>query len=268
MERALRVCTTCKSRKKSCDKALPRCGYCTQRGLLCLYEDASGSTPPTGKSPWVTGAATLFSLPSKSFLHCSPSDPPLALDCALHLQVLHVFHLTEQSFSTVCDQYFRNFHLWLPVISPNILYETNSTHQDGYPPVDFSLLVLAMYLVTLQPADDNAHQIVSPQDLYLELKMLMARAQATIYASTRLIQTGLLLASFEYACGKPHAAYVSIGTCAGMASIVGIHYETSQKGAFTYKSDLDLQMVEGRNIYWGMIVLERCVYSTFSGMFG
>ncbi|KAJ5818467.1 hypothetical protein N7474_004058 [Penicillium riverlandense] len=268
MERALRVCTTCKTRKKSCDKALPRCGYCTQRGLLCLYENVSGSTPPTGKSPWVIGAATIFSLSSNTFLHSSPSDPPLALDCALHLQVLHVYHLTEQSFSTVSDQYFQNFHLWLPVISPKLLNEINSTLQDSYPPVDFSLLVLAMYLVTLQPADDNAHQIVSPQDLYLELKMLMARVQATVHASTRLIQTGLLLASFEYACGKPHVAYVSIGTCAGMASILGIHYGKSKKEAFTNKPDLDLKMLEGRNICWGMMVLERYVYSTLSSILG
>ena len=33
------VCSTCKLRKKGCDKQLPSCGYCTKRKLGCRYDD-------------------------------------------------------------------------------------------------------------------------------------------------------------------------------------------------------------------------------------
>jgi Fungal Zn(2)-Cys(6) binuclear cluster domain len=39
---AKQVCSTCKTRKKGCDKQLPSCGYCSKRNLRCIYDE-----PPT-----------------------------------------------------------------------------------------------------------------------------------------------------------------------------------------------------------------------------
>lgn len=141
-------------------------------------------------------------------------------------------------------------------------------HQDSYPPMDFSLLVLAMYLVTLKPGSDTVAQVMSPQVLYLELKMLLARAQATTYASRGLIQTGLLLASFEYTCGRPYAAYLSTGTCAQMASVLGIDYDQTSTERSHRHPALGLKALEERNIWWGIIVLERYVDTAFPGTVG
>jgi hypothetical protein len=80
--------------------------------------------------------------------------------------------------------------------------------------------MLSMSLVELHPSEDPARQIVSQQALYPELKTLFTRLQYRVTGSIRLIQAGLLLTVYEYACGKPDDAYISIGTCARLASVI------------------------------------------------
>lgn len=257
MERAPRVCAICKSRKKGCDKALPRCGYCTQRGLICLYEDPA---PPDIRRGLVGNNAlwsTSPSLPPSPFQNSTLSYSPMRIETTLHHEVSNVFRITERAFSEVCDQYFRSFHRWLPVVSYDLLMENTTTYVDRCPPADFSLLVLAIYLVTLDPSDDNRTQIIPPQTLYLELRMSFTRVQTVLTASTRLIQTGLLLAAFEYACGRPHAAYISIGTCVRMASILGINKYNRPNETIKGDTTTGIESLEVQNIYWAMIMLER-----------
>ncbi|KAJ6136269.1 hypothetical protein N7512_001429 [Penicillium capsulatum] len=257
MERAPRVCATCKARKKGCDKILPRCGYCTQRHLVCIYDDAPDPRRTPGDS-W--SAASVGSSPPNLFLHSLPSHTQMPLDGVLHTHVSHVLHISQLPLAEVSGRYFDSFHHWLPVISRELLHGVSSMHGDGYPPADYSLLLLALCLVTLNPSDDITTQAMSPQTLYLEVRMLFTQVQAMINTSTRLVQTGLLLAAYEYASGNPHAAYISIGTCARIASVLGI-----DKSGWKYErseSDLTsaLHSFECQNIWWGMIVLERCVY--------
>ncbi|KAJ5526356.1 hypothetical protein N7494_013006 [Penicillium frequentans] len=130
---------------------------------------------------------------------------------------------------------------------------------DKCPPADFSLLVLAMYLVTLDPSDDSRKQITPPQTLYLDLRMSFTRVQILITASTRLIQTGLLLAAYDYACGRPHAAYISIGTCVRMASILGIDRYNRLSEPMNGNPATGIRTLETQNMYWAMIMLERLV---------
>ncbi|KAJ5703056.1 hypothetical protein N7488_010604 [Penicillium malachiteum] len=117
-----------------------------------------------------------------------------------------------------------------------------------------------MVLVTLDPQapDDNTTSRIAPQTLYVELKMSFARVQAQFTASTRLIQTALLITAYEYACGKPHAAYISAGISARMASVLGINqYEPNLDEMNSSDVGLRLKVAEAQNVYWGIIMLER-----------
>ncbi|KAJ5113155.1 hypothetical protein N7456_001689 [Penicillium angulare] len=118
---------------------------------------------------------------------------------------------------------------------------------------------MAMYLVTLDPSDLSKTYIIAPQTLYLEFRISFTRVQTTLTASTRLIQAGLLLAAYEYASGRPHAAYVSIGTCVRMASILGIDTYDRAPGGSSNGTTSTLKSLEIQNIYWAMIMLERLV---------
>lgn len=256
MERAQRVCAVCKSRKKGCDKVLPRCGYCTQRGLICVYEDPA--PPEIGCD--LLGRNELWStspFPSNTFQSWTLSYPPMTIENTLRHEVSKISKITERAFSEVCDQYFRSFHRWLPVVSYDLLVKETTMYDDKCPPADFSLLVLAINLVTLDPPDDNRRQIIPPQALYLDLRMTFTRVQIVTTASTRLIQTGLLLAAYEYACGRPHAAYISIGTCVRMASILGIDRYNRLNEPVNKKPATGIGSLETQNMYWAMIMLER-----------
>ncbi|KAJ5281767.1 hypothetical protein N7478_007139 [Penicillium angulare] len=261
MERAARVCTTCKARKKGCDKTRPSCGYCTQRGLTCVYDDPIVETEGRRN---LAGRNVLWaispSLSSSSFANTSSlTYSPKSIEGFLRHEVSEVFRITHRTFSEVCDQYFWNFHRWLPVVSQDLLVEATAKHGEQCPPADLSLLIMAMFLVTLDPSDLSKTHIIPPQTLYLEFRISLTRVQSALTASTRLVQAGLLLAAYEYASGRPHAAYVSIGICVRMATILGI--DTCHRTAKGDSSGIPstLKSLEIQNIYWAMIMLERFV---------
>jgi hypothetical protein len=149
----------------------------------------------------------------------------------------------------VSEQFFQGFHLWLPVISPRLFYTYGAASSP--PPSDFSILLLAMCLITQHPADDS---------IYMALRGLFVQVQATICASTALVQAALLLSAYEYARGWLDAAFVSIGACARMACIIGIDERQQDKSECRPWSRTKVH--ENRNIWWGVVVLERSVELT------
>lgn len=46
--RTSKACTECKAKKKRCDRAIPKCGYCTKKDLLCTYQTLQKPGLPSG----------------------------------------------------------------------------------------------------------------------------------------------------------------------------------------------------------------------------
>ncbi len=87
--------------------------------------------------------------------------------------------------------------------------------------------------------------------------MLFAHAQAMIPTSTSLVQASLLIATYEYAHSLEEAAYISIGTCARMGYIVGLHngrFGSPLRGDRTLAT---LKEEEDYNLWWGIVTCER-----------
>ena len=247
MERASRVCRVCKARKKGCDRQMPRCGYCASRNLVCNYDDLPAI--PSGS----VAVGTISDL-----LACTTA---VTLDDMLNLQVCHVIQRTGLSIHETSERFFRYFHSWLPVISPALFHEAADKFQPGIPPADFSVLLLAMYLIALHPSGDvrtPQTQPVYPEELWLTVKMFLGHVQALICASTRLVQASILIAAYEYACGRLDAADLSIGTCARMASILGIHRRDKGTNQLLPNANSIARATEAWNVWWGVIILERC----------
>lgn len=274
-ERALWVCVTCRGRKKGCDKQLPKCGYCTRRGLACVYHDA----PPSHEHEQQPDSRPLSTIRSDSH-GSSGADQPSSLyeflgsvsnsagagragggggiNDLIHREVTGIFQDKKLTLPDLADRYFRGFHKWLPIVSPTRFHEAAAQVHNGTPPADFSLLVMAMYLVSM-PQGGEPDQPSAPMSAYLMIKMLFAQTHAVICASTGLVQAGLMIAAYEYACQKLNPAYISIGTCVRIAHALnldkisaalsedGPHLEPEQK----------LRMLEDWNVWWGVVVLER-----------
>ncbi|GKZ24307.1 hypothetical protein AbraIFM66951_011169 [Aspergillus brasiliensis] len=173
-------------------------------------------------------------------------------------QVCRIIQLADLSLREISRRYFSNFHKWLPVISYETFQEslTRYNSPSGSPPVDFSVLVLAMCLVTLQSSKPSTH--ITPHSLYATMKMLFAEAQAILCASMYLLQAGLLIAAYEYANGRPEAAHITMGSLARTAFAIGLA-DSSSWGTSAEASLAPIERLERLNLWWGVIILERLI---------
>ena len=274
MKRAPHVCTTCKAKKKACDKYLPRCGYCTTRSLDCSYDlddcfspdaDVDAGVPfllfCTPAQIWKqhsTWRAT-HTFPERLSLPSDLSSPnePVTLDSILNLQVTRILQATGLSFHEISEQYFQDFHVWLPVICPSLFQETLA--QYIVPPADFSLLKLAICLVTVHPTSPASEHSPNggPESLYVFVKMLLSQVQAELCASVPLVQASLLISTYEYACGRPEKAYISMGMGVGMAYTLRINSYRDLQAMSLHGAGARLKVREAWNVWWGLIILQR-----------
>ena len=276
-ERAARVCNTCKLRKKACSKQLPSCDYCTKRGLICTYQDSpshsssdtttSSTSTTVSFQPWQRydlgvsghGWSDPYSLLLQlgSFSNLSPGSDAKAFGEIVDLQFRRILDLADLSVYEFSQRYLRHFHRWLPVIPPRVLHEISAKDQCIAPPTDLSVLLFAMCLVTLYPATGTSERLSSPESLYVIVRMLYGHAQAVICASTDLLRAGLLIAAYEYASGRPDAAYISMGTCVKMAYTLGLDREDETPGSLHHRPISRLEALERWNLWWCVVILER-----------
>lgn len=123
------------------------------------------------------------------------------------------------------------------------------------PPADFSILLLSLFLVTHHPESvSSAPEPLDQETLYFATKALFAQVQASHPPSLNLIQAAITIATYEYANGRIHDAFTSIGTCARMGYAAGLHlaHPVQGMGAEAYQ-----KAEEEANTWWGIITFER-----------
>ncbi|KAL2839260.1 hypothetical protein BJY01DRAFT_28697 [Aspergillus pseudoustus] len=269
------ACVNCKTRKKKCDKALPSCSYCIGKHLDCRYVTVprrraypspstdSPSHPAADLHP-VTLGTSGRSVEANRTISESPSTArPILYRARLdslddvYSEVQNLIRSTGEFVDDLTSRYFRTFHTHLPIIArtrfQDSLLTTGST-----PGVDSSLLLLVICLITYIPNTDSRtqHRGTSPitrQSLYLATKALLAQVQGSMKPSVPLIQATLLLATYEYASGRPEAALATIATCARMAYVARIHIRLQD----TTDSTSRLEAEEAWNTWWGIVISER-----------
>lgn len=239
MSKALRVCATCKTRKKACDKCLPICGYCAKRSLTCIYyEEEEGRYYPQAyqTDPPTTTTAT-------------------TVDDLVYGQLRHVVSLMRVSIREMIEEFFRGVYTVFPVVyADDALWSNLLAYEEDQQVLsaDVALLVLAMCLLTMRSSSQDNHdeQITSIETVYIASKGLLGHIQALEPSSIYLVQAALLIAAFEYACGRPHVAYVSIGVCSRMAMLLTRGSHPNQR---------NLRKVLGEHVFGGLVLLERLV---------
>lgn len=283
-KRAQNVCRACMLRKKTCDKALPACGFCTSRRLLCRYDIlapkrkgqriynpgrhfvALRSPSPPSVSPQAKTVTQQLPSPESQqdhtpFHHSSLYVFPQSVEESLNQLAQHFIELTKLTCDNIIDRYFQDFHKWLPVVSPDSFRREASRYREEgrLPPADFTVLLLAMLLIVVPALDPSLRPPrVSQELLYMTTKSAFSQAQASICTSLRLVQAALLVALREYICVRPEAAYISIMTCAGLAHVMGIGITSVRTTRDAQKtSDSRLEEMERENLAWAIAMLER-----------
>nr|UYO77177.1 ACN38 fungal transcriptional regulatory protein [Trichoderma calamagrostidis] len=264
LEIAPQACKSCRSRKRKCDKALPRCAFCTKRNQPCEYwrpgastHSAIASTPERAWYPSTLGneqsGVQAIDYPTILFLdpgllqhgqvEAVSSIPSISQNILQLLGSLDEIHLTAERF-------FKHIHQWMPFISKKRFYDLYllpSFHSRS----DVALLLLALKLITTFPSAGSR----SPRTtLYHATKHFYLEVENSF--SLPVLQAGLLVALYELGHGIYPAAFLSIGTCARYAHALGINVSRTVP---TRRVLTLVEVEERRRVWWAIVILDRFV---------
>ncbi|KAM0476127.1 hypothetical protein ACHAPX_006544 [Trichoderma viride] len=263
--KALKICKFCRSRKKKCDKALPRCGLCARKNRPCEYY--------WKPNPSTTGHSTIASTAETQW-HSSLLDQaqpqPQAIDLATILfldpdllrlgqvETLHAIPAIPQHVLQLlgsldeirlsADKFFGHIHQWMPFISKKRFYDLYMQPSLHSRP-DVALLLLALKLITTLPLPG----LPNPRTLlYHTVKHFYLEVEGSF--SLLVLQAGILVALYELGHGIYPATFLSIGQCARYAHALGIN--TSHMVPLTKVLTL-LEVEERRRVWWAIVILDR-----------
>lgn len=145
-------------------------------------------------------------------------------------------------------KFFETIHSYFPIISKQRFYSTlmNPLSQ---PRADVALLLLCMRLTTLHRSKDP--NIITPE--YSAAKRFYAAVEGAGICSTQVLQSGILIAFYEYGHAIYPAAYLSVGTCARYGVSFGMNFdEYSETGGLNW-----IEVEEKKRTWWAVLILDR-----------
>jgi hypothetical protein len=184
---------------------------------------------------------------SGSMDHYPPTDQ------VVHSQISHIISADGKDIDSVTWKYFQGVHIWLPILSQKRFFD-RLTHSHLNPSPEFSVLLLAMRLLTQHPSTDEEADH-DREVLYLATKTFFGQVQAFTPSSLLLTQAGIMLAHYEHAHGMIEGAYITTGTAARMAFALGLqntHCSLAVQG-----TDSWLDEEEALSTWWGLVILDR-----------
>ncbi|PGH00428.1 hypothetical protein AJ79_08201 [Helicocarpus griseus UAMH5409] len=254
---APRTCSRCKASKKKCDKTLPICGRCSGLSLPCAYTETVAQIAPeeiAANFSAIFGrldrledqinvhgdqenAAAAVSSPvperpqagsgsgaNANKWHMSPGLlHPAYLDIIAGSNTCKILEEKAMTVRDVGRKYSNTVGNSLPVISAhhfNIGADEVEGLRSRSRGGEFYLVVLSMVLILENPVDDPSSANSSQPEIYRISKYLFSMFVSLKDPSMRLVQAGILIALYEHAHCIDNRAYVAIGTCARLASLL------------------------------------------------
>ncbi|PNP76103.1 hypothetical protein FNYG_10661 [Fusarium nygamai] len=147
----------------------------------------------------------------------------------------------------VSQNYFATVHKWLPMISKKRM-DMGLPVQNAGP--DLAMLFLGMKLVTT-PAID-----ITDSTLYDTAKSFLASLESNGVISLLCLQAMILIALYEYSHAIYPAAWMTIGSCARYADILGLTPgDYSPLGQVTTWTEAE----ERRRVWWSIYIIDKLV---------
>ncbi|KAK4865884.1 hypothetical protein LT330_008977 [Penicillium expansum] len=247
-------CQSCRSRKRKCDKALPRCSLCARPEPPS--HSATASSPERGWYPsppieqpdvqTIDFATILFLDPA--LLHHSVVETAPAAGTVPQYILQLIGDLDEIRLTAA--RFFEHIHQWMPFISKKRFYDFYLQPSFHSRP-DVVLLLLALKLITTFPPAGSR----SPRTaLYNSTKQFYLKVEGSF--SILVLQAGILVALYELGHGIYPAAFLSIGTCARYAHALGINVSRT---VVTRRVLTLVEVEERRRVWWAIVILDRFV---------
>ncbi|KAH8672510.1 hypothetical protein BGZ60DRAFT_374149 [Tricladium varicosporioides] len=159
----------------------------------------------------------------------------------------------------ICAHYFNTFHHALPIIDKKLFYQhlKDPLHQSR---PHFSTFLLSICLL-----EETLSQVAGPKQprgqLYQTLKAFYGLLQSGGNATIELLQTGIMISTYEHCQALHQEAWVSIGTCARIGHLLGLH--TLVHEAKPKHDESWIEFETRRCTWWAIVVLERVINAVY-----
>ncbi|KAL3427454.1 fungal specific transcription factor [Phlyctema vagabunda] len=195
---ARKACLRCRSQKRKCDRALPKCSLCVRLRQFCRYSNPS---------------------PSQSASPASPASGVEALLATAVLKPIHVKMAVIQSLAgfeppDIGSIYFQILEPWFPVIPEStFVFSVGGPNTWDDVTLEYALLAKAIVLLSKFPELDAENETASLSFMqqYFSMKSWIGLLEGMGINSIGIVQTRLFITLFEVGHGLYPAAYTSIG---------------------------------------------------------
>ena len=299
-QKAQFACSSCRTQKKGCDKALPACSSCVRLKRTCDYSSPAPTPAPAQYQKLVERVAHLENeiaqsrLPRASLISPRSHSAPLGPTREVHRYPVPNTLVFPSSFFLDVEM-FKKHRPRVP--RPRIAVPDDVLHAIGDDmeirtiigsyfysvsiwmtivskkriyedaarcsveiEADVVLLVLSMKLVIEKPI---AGQESAYTPLYLMAKDFYARVEPNGVWSIRLLQAGILIALYELGHAIYPEAYLSIGHCGRLGQAIGLH-DTAGVPQLSWEPESWDDMEERRRVWWAVFILDRKVFRATS----
>ena len=169
---------------------------------------------------------SLYFLDSKAF----SKNPSRALDPGLAVpdDLLSVLGNTDNLLG-LCQTFFSTIHTWAAFLSQKrTLYKVSQFN----PGTDwsFALLLISMKLACSWPEQEEDPR----SSLYWLTKQSLAQIENSCLISLYLLQSAVLIATYEIGHGIFPAAYLSVGHAARLGHMMGLHEKKGRRGCLSF----------------------------------
>ena len=236
--------------------------------MKCTY-----SNPPTAMNGLVpplladaTSASVLAPWYSASSVPASGFGLVESQVSAAVLQHLDSISRKSWPIDIFISAYFSTFHRSFPILNEKIF---RSQLQEESLSAGFSTLLLAMVLISnlsskiaFRSVDASKDGGKTKEELYSTLKNIYSSLLSTGNVTTEIVQAGIIIAAYEYCQAMHQDAWLSIGTCARLGQVLGLHLFIRKPMPPEPENRAEFEM--RRCTWWGVVVLERIINTSSS----
>jgi hypothetical protein len=145
-------------------------------------------------------------------------------------------------------EYFRHVHPWMPFISRKLFLE-RILNPLGRPRIENMLLIAAIKLVAMAPREDDPR---TPAYCHIKAALLQAELEGVL--TFRMLQTLVLVATYEVGHAIYPSAYLTVGYCARYGIALGIDKVIDSSYGATFNL---AESEDERRTWWAVILLDR-----------
>ncbi|KAL7914670.1 hypothetical protein GGI35DRAFT_434964 [Trichoderma velutinum] len=157
----------------------------------------------------------------------------------------------------IADSYFNTIHSWLPFVWKRKIKQLTAT-TDMHPDPGTSTLLAAMKMIM------SAAGSPSENPLYGIVKGYLSALEDSGFLTLGVLQAAVLTTIYEIGHGIYPAAYMSVGRCARLGHVMGLHGKSSTSKSFKQPTSWG-EAEEVKRTWFAVLILDRYTNVGFEG---